>query len=349
MMTPAASWLACTVSIGVLLASTPVSGLSQSTATPAEPAALGAPQLRVAVMDLSGSALRMQTTQLVQPIPGGAVGQVSQTSVAIPPPAEFARGLTEALTTSLVRTNRFVVLERAALQQVQQEQDFAASGRVNKETASEQGRMIGAQVLITGDITAFTHERSSLGGKVANILKGVTASVERVSAAVTIDLRLIDATTGEVIASVKAEGKSSQTGLATDLVKDEKRYDGSVTLTTPLGIASRSAIQKAVAEILLGMPKVRWSARVIDVRDGLIYLNAGRPLGVRAGLALEVFEPQPALIDPESGRNLGAPDKLIGEIVVESVEEQYATARVAQGSGFKRNQVVRVKGTGARP
>jgi curli biogenesis system outer membrane secretion channel CsgG len=307
-----------------------------------------APKLRVAVMDLNGVALRMQTGQMAGPQPGG-FGQTSQTTIAIPPPAEFARSLTEALTTTLVGTNRFVVLERMALGQVQQEQDLGASGRVNRETAAEVGKLIGAQVLITGDITGFTHQRSALGGKLTNVIKGVTAGVERVSAQVSIDLRLIDAVTGEVIASIKGDGEAAQQGVTADLTKDEKKYDGSVSLTTPLGKASRGAIEKAVAGILTSMPKMKWSARVIDFRDGVVYVNAGQGYGMQQGMALEIFDPQPALIDPETGRNLGAPDKLVGEVVIEKVDAQYSTARVVSGAEFKRNQVVRLKGQGARP
>ena len=307
-----------------------------------------APKLRVAVMDLNGVALRMQTGQMAGPQPGG-FGQTSQTTIAIPPPAEFARSLTEALTTTLVGTNRFVVLERMALGQVQQEQDLGASGRVNRETAAEVGKLIGAQVLITGDITGFTHQRSALGGKLTNVIKGVTAGVERVSAQVSIDLRLIDAVTGEVIASIKGDGEAAQQGVTADLTKDEKKYDGSVSLTTPLGKASRGAIEKAVAGILTSMPKMKWSARVIDFRDGVVYVNAGQGYGMQQGMALEIFDPQPALIDPGTGRNLGAPDKLVGEVVIEKVDAQYSTARVVSGAEFKRNQVVRLKGQGARP
>lgn len=306
------------------------------------------PRLRVAVMDLSGSALKMQTAQVSGPAPGG-YGQTTQTTISIPPPAEFARSLTEALTTSLVATQKFVVLERQALQQVQQEQDLGASGRVNKETAAEVGRVIGAQVLITGDITAFSFKRSAIGGKLTNIVKGLDAGVERVSASVSIDLRLIDVVTGEVIASIKGDGDAAQQGVTADLTKDEKSYDGSVALATPLGKASREAIQKSVAGIITHLPKMKWSARVIDFRDGVVYVNAGTGYGMQPGMALEIFDPQPALIDPESGRNLGAPDKLVGEVVIESVDSQYSTARVVSGTTFKRNQVVRLKGQGARP
>ncbi len=310
-------------------------------------------KVRVAVLDLAGTALRIQTAGQVQPMPGGGYQQQGQTrvTVQVPPPAEFARGLTEALTTLLVRTGQFVVLERQVLQQVQQEQDVGASGRVNKETAAAQGRLIGAQVLITGDITGFTHERTSVGGQLTNVIKGLKASVERVSATVVIDLRLIDATTGEVVASVKGDGSASQAGVGADLVKDEKKYDGSVSLTTPLGLASRQAIQKAVAGIIVGMPKVAWSALVIDVRDGKVYVNAGSKAGVAVGAPYEIFDPQPPLVDPATGKSLGSPDKLIGEIQIESVAEDYAVGKIVHGSAaeFKRSQVVRPKGAGAKP
>lgn len=312
------------------------------------PAAQVVPRLRIAVMDLTGSALRMQTAQVAGPGPGG-YAQTTQTTISIPPPAEFARSLTEALTTSLVATGRFIVLERLALAQVQQEQDLGASGRVNAETAAEAGKLMGAQVLITGDITSFTFQRSALGGNVTNLVKGLKAGVERVSASVGIDLRLIDAVTGEVIASIEGEGSAAQQGLTADLTREERTYDGSATLATPLGKASREAIERSVAGILAAVPRMRWSAQVIDFRDGVVYVNAGTGDGMTPGMALEIFDPQPALIDPASGRNLGAPDKLVGEVVIESVEAQYATARVVSGASFKRNQVVRPKGQGARP
>ncbi len=320
---------------------------------------LGTPtqKLRVAVMDLSGSALKMQSTTAMMPgAPGAgpqyqpqpAYGQQPTTqqttvTVAIPPPAEFARGLTEALTTVLVKTGRFTVLERAAMQSVQQEQQIGASGAVTKETAAQTGALLGAEVLITGDITGFTYQKSGLGGALTNIVKGLSVAAERVTAEVIIDLRLINASTGEVLMSNKGVGKASQTGLAADLIKDEKNYSGSATLSTPLGMASRQALQNAVAGLLIGMPKVRWGGRVVDVREGIVYLNAGADQGMRVGMALDVYEVQPALVDPETGKNLGAPDKLIGSLVVTSVLEKFSTARIVDGEGFSRGNIVRMK------
>jgi len=303
------------------------------------------PRLRVAVMDLNGSALKMQTAQA----PTSSGGITTQTTISIPPPAEFARSLTEALTTSLTATGKFIVLERVALQQVQQEQDLGASGRVNTETAADKGKLMGAQMLITGDITQFAYQRSAIGGKLTNLVKGLDAGVERVSASVSIDLRLIDAVTGQVIASIKGDGSAAQQGVTGKLTQDEKKYDGSMSMSTPLGKASREAIQKSIAGIIDNVPKIKWSARVIDFRDGIVYVNAGATNGMTKGMALEIFDPQPALIDPETGRNVGAPDKRIGEVIVDGVEQEYSSATVVSGTGFKRNQVVRFKGQGGKP
>jgi curli biogenesis system outer membrane secretion channel CsgG len=302
-------------------------------------------KLRVAVADLSGSALKMQATTVPvgQPQPpfGQQTGSHTTVTIAIPPPTEFARGLTEMLTSVLVKTGRFTVLERAAIQQVAAEQTLAANA--TKETAIQQGGLLGAQVLITGDITGFTYGKTSLGGKLENVVKGLTVAAERVSAEVIIDLRLIDASSGEVIYSTKGSGKASQTGVGADLVKDEKSYKSDAQLTTPLGQASRAAIQRAVVALVTGMPKIRWSGRIVDVRQGVVYVNAAAADQMKPGLELDVFEAQEALIDPATGKSLGAPERFLGTIVIDRVLEKFSTAKLVKGEGIARGHVVRMK------
>jgi len=300
-------------------------------------------KLRVAVMDLSGSALKMQTSTSGFGMPGGMGGSVqTTTSVAIPAPAEFARGLTEMLSTVLVKSGRFSVLERAAQQQMDQEQALAAGGKTTKETGARTGAMLGAQALITGDITGFSYAKSSIGGKMTNVLKGLNVSSERVTAEVIIDLRLIDPSTSELIYSAKGTGKASQTGVAADLTKDDKAWSAGGTTATPLGMASRDALDEAVKALLAGMPKVAWTGRVIDVRDGVVYVNATAADGMKPGLELLVFEQQPELVDPETGKSLGAPERRVGTIVIDHVLEKFSTATISSGTGIARGFVLRL-------
>ena len=297
-------------------------------------------KLRLAVMDLNGSALRIQQTQGQMPQGGGV--QTTQT-VNLPPPPEFARTLTELLTTALINSGRFVVLERQQMQAVIAEQDLNAAGRVNKETGAAQGHIIGAQAMITGDITGYSYTQQSLGGSALNVIKNLKVGASRVKAAVVVDLRMVDAATGEVLASAKGNGSASSTGVAGDLTKDDQQISASGAWSTPLGQASRAAISKVVEQLVAGMPEPRWSARIVEVRDGVVYLNAGTDGGVSPGEVLQVYEVQPALIDPDTGKNLGAPDKLLGEIQVETVQSGFSAAKMLTGGAFTRNNVVRRK------
>ena len=312
--------------------------IGASTARAQQPATQ---KLRVAVMDLSGSALKMQ--QATSGLGGGMPGVQTTTTIALPAPAEFARGLTEMLGTVLVKTGRFVVLERAAMMQIDQEQALAAAGKTTKETGAKTGAILGAQLMITGDITGFAYAKSSIGGKMANVLKGVTISSERVTAEVIIDLRLVDPSTSELIYSAKGEGKASQTGVATDLTRDDKSWSAGGSTSTPLGQASRDALASAVKALMVGMPKIAWTGRVIDVREGVVYVNATAVDGMKPGLELLVFEMEPALVDPESGKSLGAPERQVGTIVIEKVLEKFSTAKVTVGDGIARGHVPRLR------
>jgi curli biogenesis system outer membrane secretion channel CsgG len=192
--------------------------------------------MRLAVMDLSGAALKSQTTYQTNS---------TSTTVAIPPPAEFALGLTEMLTTALVKTGRFVVVERAAVEKIINEQNLGASGQVNPETAAAKGKIIGAQSLVTGEITEFSYRQSSIGGSF-NPIQIIKAKSDRVTAMVALDIRMIDATTGEVLFSRRAKGTASMTGVAAELTQSDRNFSASASANTPLGRASRQAIEEAM-------------------------------------------------------------------------------------------------------
>jgi curli biogenesis system outer membrane secretion channel CsgG len=297
------------------------------------------PMMRLAVMDLTGSALKMQTA---------TQSSISTTTIAIPPPADFARGMTEMLTTALTKSERFVVLERAALDKVTAEQDLGASGRVNPEFAPQVGKITGAQAIITGDITRFSYTQSSVGGS-GSILRGLGAKVEKTNAQVGIDLRIIDTETGEVLLSQSADGSASMSNVSATLTRGSHDFSSAVAENTPLGKATRQALERIVNAVTKTMKSQRWSGRVMDVRGDHIYINAGTRLGLVTDVPLDVFRADAALTDPETGRRMGSPDKLIGSVVIDAVKEQYSVAKILNGSGLKRGDVVRLKGQQEEP
>jgi len=296
------------------------------------------PKMRLAVMDLSGSALKAPAS----------AGTASAAAVPIAPPSDFALGMTDMLTIALIKTNRFVVLERAVMKDVVAEQDFGASGRVNAETAPKEGKIIGAQAMITGDITEFSYNQSSVGGSVP-MLHGFGAKKDKVTALVAVDIRVIDAATGEVLASQRAQGKAEMSSVSASVTAGGSNFSKATEENTPLGKAVREALEGAVSAIVTGMQKARWSAHVIDFRTGMLYINAGSDMGMRPGMELAVFHPQEALVDPDNGQSIGTPDVKIGSVVVDSVQDRYCVAKVLFGTDMKRGDVVRLKGDAKQP
>lgn len=134
-------------------------------------------------------------------------------------------GMATMLTTALVNSNRFIVLERDVLDEVLAEQDLGASGRVRAETAAPVGEIEGAELLVIGAVTEFEPERMGVGGGIIGLgtLIGTAALHARdrnipVGAAtykeshVAIDLRLVDAATSRVLFTTSVEAKGVDWG-----------------------------------------------------------------------------------------------------------------------------------------
>lgn len=293
------------------------------------------PRMRIGVMDITGTALSVQSA-------GSPSG--SSTNIALPPPPEFARGLTQMLTTALAARPEFTVVERTQLDKIAAEQQLTASGKLEPQSAAAIGKLLGAQTLITGDITEFTYKQSSAGSKLS-ILKSIDsklgAKMDRLTAQVALDLRIIDATTGAVLGSVRGEGSATATGVSADYEKKGRELGVGGGKQTPLGAASREAIEKGVTALVSQLRKTPWQGRVADVRDGKVYINAGSDIGIKTGMSFDVFIQGDAIVDPESGATLGSPDRKSGSIAITDVSAKFAVGRVVDGAVPKRNDIVR--------
>ena len=86
-------------------------------------------------------------------------------------------GLAAQLATELTRTGCFVVLDRTGLSNLLREQEMGLAGVVNRETAPQAGRMVGAEVIIKGTITEFDPNKRgggvTLGVAIPNTPLGV--------------------------------------------------------------------------------------------------------------------------------------------------------------------------------
>src|SRR5512143_233931 len=104
--------------------------------------------------------------------------------------------LSGMLSNELSSSGDFRVVERQKLQNVLEEQNLAASGRVAKGTGAKIGKVTGAQYLITGTVTAYEENTSSTGGGLS--FKGIGFGGKSTEAYLAVDVRVINTETSDV-------------------------------------------------------------------------------------------------------------------------------------------------------
>ena len=104
------------------------------------------------------------------------------------------RGVSDMLVTSLVESGKFIVIERAELDEILKEQGLGQSGLVTPQSAAKVGQLLGIQRIITGSITEFGSKKNKVGGGFGGFNLGVSTTTARV----TVDMRIINVNTGEI-------------------------------------------------------------------------------------------------------------------------------------------------------
>lgn len=159
---------------------------------------------------------------------------------------ELGRGVSDVFATEAFRSGRFVVTEREQLDAVLREQDLALSGRVDRASAAEAGRILGAEVLVLGSVTEFGVDQTGGGGMLFGVLGG---RAETVTVRVSVDLRLVDAVTAEVLAIGVGTASASQSDVRIDLWNVVRGLGGGRSGTTLVDIAVRNAIRAAIDDV----------------------------------------------------------------------------------------------------
>ncbi len=253
-------------------------------------------------------------------------------------------GLADMLVTRLVKSGKFLVVERKELDKILQEQGLGQSGLVTPQSAAKVGKLLGVELMVTGSVSEFGRKNKSVGGGIGRLAFG--GRVSKKEARAVVDLRLVNTSTGEIIMAEKAEGKASSTSLSGIQFKDIDFGNPTTWDQTILGKAARKAVDKSVDYITKAMKKIPWEGKIIKVNaDNTVYMKPGSAGGVQTGMEFAVFSQGEALIDPDTGLSLGSEESKIGVIkVIQDVAGGKACkAIIVSGSGFATGNPVRVK------
>lgn len=251
-------------------------------------------------------------------------------------------GMADMLVTSLVKTGKYVVIERQEMEQLLKEQALGMSGVVTPESAAQVGKVLGVELAVFGAVTEFGYSESDVGGALKS--RGLGLGVKTTKATVAVDVRLVNTSTAEIVQAENVRKEEAKKGISIDTQKfdfdNRDKFDESI-----VGKATRQAIDAIVGMIENAAPKIPWQAKVIK-GDGPVFINAGSQAGINVDDEFVVYRPGEALIDPDTGLNLGATETLIGKIRV--VNNNIGNGKASQcmavsGSGFERNDIVRIQ------
>ena len=245
------------------------------------------------------------------------------------------RGASDILTTELAKTGKFSVMERNKLASVMKEQDMGASGRFDPATAARIGKIIGVEYIITGAVTEYGQSASGGGGGGVRVgKKGYHASV---------DVRMVDATTGEIVFADSATASKSSMDVRVF------GFGGGESFNEKKASAvMRTAIQEIATKITSkpltpsGKPAAASGpVLVADVDGKTVTLNKGSNAGLEVGQKVTISRKGKVIKDPQTGKVLKIKYKKIGAIKLTEVEDSYAEGEVVSGAGFQIGDVMK--------
>ncbi len=247
---------------------------------------------------------------------------------------DIGGGLAAMLTSALVESQRFNVVERAQVQQILTEQQLKGSGVVSKTTGPDLGNLTGVQYFIYGAVTEFGVDDegggfgvgAAAGGVLGGLLSGAL-SHESASGKIAMDVRVVDATTGRVLEVQRVEEPIESSGIDLSVGYSGLSMGGNKFWKTPLGEASRRALTRAVQNIARQADGKPWAGQVVDYDGGVLFINAGGRSGIKAGDSFMVERIVKKLTDPATGEVLSLRKAPLGLVKVDTVEPKISMGK----------------------
>jgi curli biogenesis system outer membrane secretion channel CsgG len=272
---------------------------------------------------------------------------------------DVGKGISDMLVQKLVEDGKYSVIERNALDKVLGEQNFSNSDRADASTAAKIGRILGVDAIIIGSITQFGRDdqhtnvgAGGFGGYGSRLGIGGVGT-HKAKAVVGITARLVNTSTGEILAAVTGTGESSRSGTSLIGAGAGGGSGGGAGLDmgssnfgqTILGEAVKAAVGDAATQLdnkAANLPtvKVSVSGLVADVSGNTLIINVGSKTGLKVGDTLDISRQVRTVKDPATGKVLKSINDKIGSGTVTQIDQDSATVTFDGSGSAKVGDVV---------
>ncbi len=250
---------------------------------------------------------------------------------------ELGSGMADLLTSELLYSHNFILVERQHLGSVLNEIDIQRNPHFREEGRVDAGRLKGAKYLVRGVINDFSQIG---GGSIMIAFRSLLFGGRGYTARVALTLTIVDVESGQVVDAIQCAGMARAREAYGKGKYKNVVFGGEAFFRTPLGTATRNAIRRGVNGITEKMPRNYWAPRIADVLPtGQILVNGGTDRGLSIGDRFVVRQTGRKITDPVTGDLLSVlPGKTVGTIEVTAVQEHIAIASPLNGSNLQRGQ-----------
>jgi curli biogenesis system outer membrane secretion channel CsgG len=261
------------------------------------------------------------------------------------------KAVADLVVTRLVKAGEVSVIERAALDKVLAEQNLSNSDRTDAMTAARIGRVLGVDGIVLGTITKWDYDDKVTGGgaRLGGLAGSSTKLKHDIKAHVEVTARLVSPETAEVLSVAQGTGEIVRKGVKVDM-RDTSRMPmmmGGAASNPVMSEALDHAVTDLTAELGKNFPKLpvyvpAVDGLVADVNDsGRLVLNVGSKDGVKGGERLQVWRMGKEIRDPATQRVLMRDDVLLGEALVNAVNENSSIAEYKGAEKVKIGDIVK--------
>ncbi|MBS1993804.1 MAG: curli production assembly protein CsgG [Cyanobacteria bacterium SZAS LIN-2] len=289
---------------------------------------------------------------------------------------DVGKGINSLLVTKLVNDGTYSVVDRQMLDAILKEQNLSVSDRADPATACKIGKILSVDAIIVGTVTQFGFESHytnvGAGASVASSLAGSYipfglgglagglghAGVKKSRAKVSIDARIIDINTTEILAAVHGSGESKRSstslfgGGGSGGSGGFASWDsGSSDFATSIaGEATLQAVDEIGSQLIAFAGKIpdgqsiaaqNVEGKVADVTGGAITLNVGKVNGLAKNDKMQVQRVAKTIKDPDTGKVLKEISNTVAVINLDEVDQSSATGSIVKGSGVRVGDAVK--------
>lgn len=242
----------------------------------------------------------------------------------------LGQAASDILITELVKTGKFIVVERDKMNKLLEEQKLGLSGAIDANTAAQMGKILGLSAIVTGAISNF--------GVRTTGSDYLLAQSKRQESTCTVDIRVVDAETGQILLADSGKGVSKVSSGGFLGMGTQGGYAENIE-----GDSLRAAISQLIVNITSQINKKPWSCRIAQVSQDKIYLSAGTESGLELGQKLKIFSQGAEIKDPDSGIVLGREEEEVGVLEVAShAGEKLSLGKLTKGKLPQKGDLCRL-------